>query len=100
MEVEKEGQGRRWGEGKEEGEKGIKTQRSFSLYLCVCCSLWWKQDETLLGDEGAINVCAEGTAESTAVMERGELLTERNGRRAREQHRRQKVFKKKKKRER
>lgn len=45
------------------------------------------------------NVCAEGTAGSTAMVERGELLTERNGRRVREQHRRQKLFKKKKRRE-
>lgn len=86
-------------EGREKGEKIIKAQRSLLSYLSVCCSLWWEQDETLPGEEGGRNVAEKlvcrGDCRKNAMVERGELLTERNGRRAREQHRRQKVFKKK-----
>lgn len=53
VEVEKEGQGRRWGE-KEKRES--KPKDLFSLHLSVCCSLWWKQDETLPGEQGGRNV--------------------------------------------
>lgn len=88
-------------EGKKE-KRESKPKDLFSLYLSVRCSLWWKQDETPWqgrreAEMWGRNLYAEGTAGSTAVVERGELLTERNGRRVREQHRRQKVFRKEKK---
>lgn len=76
--------GQCWGrEGREKGEKEPKA-RGLSLSL-----LWQKQDETLPGEVWGRNACAVG---STDAAGREEHLTERNGRRAREKHRRQKAF--------
>ena len=100
-EVGKRGQGRRVGEEREEREKGEKEAKPKGLSLLpsvpLCCSLWREQDGTLPGEEGGRDVgekcvCREGTAASTDVSGREEHLTERNGRRVREKHRRQKVF--------
>lgn len=87
-------------EGKGERRKGGEARRSFPPPLLpLCCLPWRQQDGTLPGEEGGRDVgeksvCREGTAGSTDVAGREEHLTEGNGRRAREKHRRQKVFKK------
>lgn len=42
-----------------EGEKEKRESKPkdlFSLHLSVCCSLWWKQGESLPGEEGGRNV--------------------------------------------
>lgn len=92
---------RRWGKrGKGERRKGNQSPKIFfPPPLCAACCGGSRMRPCQGRREAEMrgrNVCAEGTAGSTAMVERGELLTERNGRRVREQHRRQKVFKKKK----
>lgn len=56
MEVEKEGQGQEMGEERE-GRKEKRESKPKDLFptTSVCCLLWWKQDETLPGEEGGRN---------------------------------------------